>query len=460
MIIFVLFSSSYRKKVQHQSIFLLERTDQYLLFRKKLIVFNFLLDLINMLNFLKDQLLDDVVSRAEQSRFSYTLQTEEFRNLNSNLQTYLNDIKIIDDENCQLQENIEQIRTNYIITLENHLKRLPEDFRQESSILTEAHIERYKSKSRAKRFINEREELKKRINFAVSNEKDQIKRLNNLQKQERLVNNEFKNLNAQIQNLYNYVQIEKQTHQQAMNKVDNLQIQLEQICIERSKTEFEIQTLREEVKLMQTAKEFLDEERETILSTQTEANEYLLSRLNDSISRIREDFNDLNKTQLKQIENEYKQMIKILEENSLTNGTIDETMINHQRTIQISYEKLQDEHQSITQELTILNDHNQILSEKILNMETDLYSIRDERIRELITKDNEFERSQIELQTLDEKLNHLVEYDKNLKFELTLYRGVLESEYRRKQQQQQITNNQQPIRPTTLRSNRNSSVRI
>jgi chromosome segregation ATPase len=412
-----------------------------------------------MLNFVKDQLLDDVVSRAEQSRFSYTLQTEEFRNLNSNLQAYLNDIKIIDEENRQLQDNIEQIRTNYIITLENHLKRLPEDFREESSILTEAHIERYKSKSRAKRSINEREELKKRINFAVSNEKNQIKRLNNLQKQERLVNNEFKNLNAQIQNLYNYVQTEKQTHQQAMDKVDNLQIQLEQICIERSKTEFEIQTLREEVKLMQTAKEFLDEERETILSTQTEANEYLLSRLNDSISRIREDFNDLNKTQLKQIENEYKQMIKILEENSLRNETIDETMINQQRAIQISYEKLQDEHQYITQELTTLNDHNQVLSERILNMETDLYSIRDEHIRELITKDNEFERSQIELQTLNEKLNHLAEYDKNLKFELTLYRGVLESEYRRKQQQQ-ITNNQQPIRPTTLRSNRNFSVRI
>jgi len=246
-----------------------------------------------------------------------------------------------------------------------------------------------------------------------------------------------------------------------MNKVDNLQIQLEQICIERSKTEFEIQTLREEVKLMQTAKEFLDEERETILSTQTEANEYLLSRLNDSISRIREDFNDLNKIQLKQIENEYKQMIKILEENSLRNETVDETMINQQREIQISYEKLQDEHQYITQELKTLNDHNQILSERILNMETDLYSIRDEHIRELITKDNEFERSQIELQTLNEKLNHLAEYDKNLKFELTLYRGVLESEYRRKQQQQQqITNNQQPIRPTTLRSNRNFSVRI
>jgi chromosome segregation ATPase len=410
-------------------------------------------------------LLEDVVSRAEQSRFSYTLQTEEFRQLNSNLQTYLNNIKTIDDENRQLQEKIEQIRTNYIRTLENHLKRLPEDFRQESYILTEAHIERYKSKSRAKRFINEREELKKRINFVLNNEKEQLKHLNNLQKQERFVKNEFQNLNEQIQHLYHYVRTEKQTHQRAMTKVDDLQIQLEQICIERSKTEFEIQTLREEVKLMQTAKEFLDEEHQTILSTQTEANEYLLSRLNDSISRIREDFDELNKTQLKQIENEYKQMMKILEDKSLSNKTIDETMINQQRTIQIEYEKLQNEYQTLTQELTTLNDHNEILSETILNMEADLYSIRDQYVEELIIKDNEFQRNQIELHTLNEKLNHLSEYDRNLKFELTLYRGVLESEYRRKQQQLINNQQQQPIRPTTLRttlirSHKNSSVRI
>ena len=404
---------------------------------------------------------EDISSRTEQSRFSYSTQTEEFRNLNSNLQIYLTDIQRIDDENIQIQENIEEIRTNYILTLENHLKRLPEDFRQESQILTDAHLERYRSKSRAKRFLNEREELKKRINFVSNNEKEQIKRLNILQKQEKKLENEFKILNNQLQNLYNYLQTEKQAHQQAMTKVDNLQIQLEQSCIERSKTEFEIQTLREEVQLMQTAKEFLDEEHQALLSTQTEANEYFLSRLNESVEQIREDFSELNKNQIKQIENEYKQKMSILEEKNST----EETLFNQQRIRQNDYEKLQDEQQVLSNELFTLNDHNQILSERIIAMENDLYTIRDERIRELEMRDNEFEQNQIELQTLNEKINHLVEYDRNLKFELTLYRGVLESEYRRKQQQQQININQQPSRPSTLRTmtmknNKNNSVRI
>ena len=38
-------------------------------------------------------------------------------------------------------------------------------------------------------------------------------------------------------------------------------------------------------------------------------------------------------------------------------------------------------------------------------------------MQQLLSKDNE-------LQTLNEKLNHLAEYDRNLKFELTLYGGV------------------------------------
>jgi chromosome segregation ATPase len=197
----------------------------------------FILDLINMFHLLDDHVLDDIVSRAEQSRVSYNIQTEEFRHLNGNLQTYLSDIKTIDDENHQLQNNIEQIRSNRILTLENHFKDLPDDFRQQSYTLTEAHLERYKSKSRAKRFISEREELKKRIHFVTNNDKIQTKQLNNLQKQERLTHSELLKLNEQIKNVFTYVETERQTHRQAMIKVDNLQGELERISVERSKTE-------------------------------------------------------------------------------------------------------------------------------------------------------------------------------------------------------------------------------
>jgi hypothetical protein len=119
---------------------------------------------------------------------------------------------------------------------------------------------------------------------------------------------------------------------------------------------------------MQTAKEFLDEERETIIATQTDANEYLLSRLSESISRIREDFDSLNNAQLKQFENEYKQMLQKVEENLMANEPIDETTTTHQRAIQIENERLQDEQQSVLRELTTLDDHNKSLSERVLAM--------------------------------------------------------------------------------------------
>lgn len=190
-----------------------------------------------MFSLLADVLLDDVTSRSEQSLLALNLQKEEFRSLNENLQIYLGDIKSIDDENRQLQDTIEEIRTKNIKILEHNLKRLPEDFQQQSHTLTEAHIERYKAKSHARRFVSEREELKKRINFVATNEKEQVKHINNLQKLQRSLQNQLKTLHEQVQNLCHFVENEKQTHRQAMNKVDDLQAQLEQIYNERSKTE-------------------------------------------------------------------------------------------------------------------------------------------------------------------------------------------------------------------------------
>ncbi|CAF1050170.1 unnamed protein product [Adineta ricciae] len=403
-----------------------------------------------MVNVFDDQLWNDVASRVEQSRSSYNIQAEQFRSLNTNFQTYLIDTKQIDDDNNRLQNSIEEIRTNYIQTLENHLKRLPEDFRQESLVLTDAHLQRYKSKTRAKRFINEREEIKKRINFVVNNEKEQLKRLNQLQRQDRAVQNELKCINEQLQSALNHVEREKQIHRQATEKIDQLQMQLEQVYVERSKTEFEVQSLREEVKLMQTAKEFLDEEYETILEAQTDANLYLLSCLNESILRIHADFEHLNNQQIEQIENEYKQTIKKLEETSLANVTGNEIEIAQQHTSQTECGKLEEEYRSANEELSKLHEHNRLLSDRISSMEMDLRAIRNTHLRESNDKDNELQRSKIALEALNEQLTRLTEYDRNLQFELTLYRGVLESEYRRKQQQ--LANDQQPHRPTVLRT--------
>jgi uncharacterized protein (DUF3084 family) len=119
---------------------------------------------------------------------------------------------------------------------------------------------------------------------------------------------------------------------------------------------------------MQTAKEFLDEEYETILAAQEEANDYFLSCLNESILRIHEDFDDLNQRQLEQIENEYEQMMKVAEENSLAKVSVNEAATNQQRAAQAECDKLQEENQSAAQELNTLSEHNQTLSERILAM--------------------------------------------------------------------------------------------
>ena len=182
-------------------------------------------------------ILDDAAVRADQFRRSYDSQTEEFRHLNADLQRYLDEIRTIDHDNCELQDSIEQHRTSYVATLEEHLTRLPDDFREQSHILTDAHIERYRSKSRARRFTSERDELKRRIQFVASNEKEQGKRLRLLEKHDRLVSSEFLKLKDQIQTLKVALETEKQQHRQAVDKFDGLQLKFEKICIDRSTAE-------------------------------------------------------------------------------------------------------------------------------------------------------------------------------------------------------------------------------
>ena len=190
-----------------------------------------------MLNLIDECCLDGLLLRVEQSRLSYTVQREEFHQLNENLQIYLHEMKRVEDENRQIQTKIDELRGNYFSTLEQHLKRLPSDFQQESEILNQAHLERYRSKSRARRHLNEREELKKRVQFLLNQEKQQMKIINNLNKQKHRLTIESMKLNEQIQHLMNYVDKEKQTYHHSMEKVDQLYLQLEQICVERSKTE-------------------------------------------------------------------------------------------------------------------------------------------------------------------------------------------------------------------------------
>ncbi|CAF1133464.1 unnamed protein product, partial [Didymodactylos carnosus] len=380
--------------------------------------------------------IDDVVNRAERSRLSYNQQTDEFRQLNHDLQAYLGDIRTIDDENRQKIDNIEHLRNEYVSTIENLLKKLPADFHVNSILLNDAVLDRYRHKSKAKRLQMEKDELKQRIGFLLQNEKDQHKVLTNLGKQERFVKQEFSKLNEQMKSLLIYVENEKQQNRQAMEKLDNLLIQLEKSSIDKAKTQYEIQTLKEEVKLMQTTREFLNEERDNIITIQTDANEFMLSRLNDSILRIREDFNVLNQLQLKQLENEYKQMLRIVEvsvNDTLDDGSTASATVLHQRR-QAKFEELHEEASLTQQELSTLSDYNQTLVDKVNQMETSLLKIQNERLQSLQEKDLEVERNKNELQQLYEKLNNLAEYDRNLKFELTLYRGVLESEYRRRQQ--------------------------
>ena len=112
---------------------------------------------------------------------------------------------------------------------------------------------------------------------------------------------------------------------------------------------------------MQTTKEFLDEEQQAILSTQTDANEFFLSRLNESISHIRDDFHQLSQLQYKQIDEFYQQLRNNIQE-TIRNEPREEIKINS------PLEQLQNEQKLINEELINAKEQHEILAEQLMAM--------------------------------------------------------------------------------------------
>ena len=162
---------------------------------------------------------------------------EEFHQLNENLQLFVNDLKSLEDQNRIYRENLFELRRESFQDFEENLKRLPRDFRHESDVLNAAHVERYRSKSRARRFVTEREEMKKRIQFLVQWDRDQSKRVDRAEKSEQKLQNELKLLNDQLDQLDEIVRNEKNLYERSMKKLDELFVEYEDKCVERSQTE-------------------------------------------------------------------------------------------------------------------------------------------------------------------------------------------------------------------------------
>ena len=116
---------------------------------------------------------------------------------------------------------------------------------------------------------------------------------------------------------------------------------------------------------MQTAREFLDDERDLFITSQTEAGEYYRSHLNESIQQIREDFQQLNRAQLKQLENEFEEKLRWLGEFSSSSSSSEIVSDDPQR---VEREQWENESRLVTQELNIVNAQYQTLTQRVQQM--------------------------------------------------------------------------------------------
>jgi hypothetical protein len=112
---------------------------------------------------------------------------------------------------------------------------------------------------------------------------------------------------------------------------------------------------------METAKDFLNDEQQSIFASQANAHEYFLSRLTQSVSRIRDDFEQLNQTQIKHIDSQYQQYMITIEDYLRQES-------NHKNKQQPDHEQWHIEQKTMTDELRRLTNDHHLLAQRIVDM--------------------------------------------------------------------------------------------
>ena len=171
-----------------------------------------------MINTLQDSLLDEAVHRAEQSRHSYNVQTEEF---------------VISMPICRVISMKSKRSTRKTDAFKKASKRFERRTSPPWNIIS--FVCRITFDSRVRRWLKLMSNVTNRNPALVDwrpNEKNwndafiswremkktQHKQLTVLHKQERLVQNEFRQLSSHIESLLRSVENEKQLHRQAMSQ--------------------------------------------------------------------------------------------------------------------------------------------------------------------------------------------------------------------------------------------------
>ncbi|CAF0806790.1 unnamed protein product [Adineta steineri] len=366
----------------------------------------------------------------------------ELQELNNKLSTYIDHVQRLENRNADLSAVVEDLKRKWGGDAAQLHALYGPDLKTLREAIDDSQYGHISQELKLKRFEYDINQAKQLI---AAFDGIKVYDLNGLQQELNMSIQELENITDRFNRQLELLDQQRTNLANFHNELDNLQNELMTHQLESITVESELQTLKELIAFEDALYQAQREELLSITTPLLDVSNFYRNELTRAILDIRQDFDVLQQSQAIELEEYYRMKIEHLQQEvaednerkrllNMTNETVDKSLqTSSWKDLDNIYQQLKIDNHQLQGNLDALSD--------------DLAKIQEEHIREREILDRELNQLRDELSIKQETIDNMLGNNISLRFELSTYRRLLNSEEQRlnrldqqQQQQQQLTN--------------------
>ena len=353
---------------------------------------------------------------------------QELVRLNERFAAYIERVKFLEGQNKKLLADLDDLRQKWGDESKQIKERFEPELLDARGKIDDITRDKAKAEIRAKRSEYEATNFKRQYDEAVHLISSDKNKINNLEYILQENNAELELLKRQMSDSENDIEKYRKEISHLNNDLQNLLDELDQVTLHRVRLENEKQTLEEQIPFLNAVHEQEIAELKTLQAgANIDPTHFYRHELERAIRDIRGDFEQLNETQKRELEEWYKIKTEEIQQQVAKRDALDSSISIKSDSAQ----QLKGAFNDSQKEMNDLKQHNSSLILRLNQLEEDLEHLRRNNGLVLDDKDREINDIRSKLQDLIGDYDQLMNNKTSLEFEINTYRRLLESEEHR-----------------------------
>ena len=368
---------------------------------------------------------------------------QELVRLNERFAAYIERVKFLEGQNKKLLADLDDLRQKWGDESKQIKERFEPELLDARAKIDDITRDKAKSEIKAKRSEYDASNFKRQYDEAVNLINADKNKMMNLEYLLQENNAELDLLKRQMADSENDIEKYRKEINNLNMDLQNLLDELDQVTLNRVRLENEKQTLEEQIPFLNAVHE---QEIAELKSLQAGAHidpaQFYRHELERAIRDIRGDFEQLNETQKRELEEWYKIKTEEIQQQVAKRDALDSSLnvkSESAQTLKSSFNDTQ-------KEMNDLKQHNANLILRLNQLEEELEQVRRHNGLALDERDRDINDIRSKLQDLIGDYDQLMNNKTSLEFEINTYRRLLESEEHRTHKIQQQEQRAPPTR--------------